>query len=207
MNYALDSMLFILPISLVMLNVTEMMFQYQYPGRAKKMLIRLLYTLFFIIYLVLGVLITYVDVDTIGEQYDVMFLWNSASSLVLSVLMIFPSFKLLKTVSYPVIQPEDVKCVRTSKLALVLFVVINLCESIYNLTVFLGCNYIRNWLQKDLEKYHLVRNGPRAFYFMYELIFDFIPSVLAVISVHQIRQHDLQFADDPFYAQEQTEST
>ncbi|OHT11695.1 hypothetical protein TRFO_03941 [Tritrichomonas foetus] len=206
-NFALDSFLFVAPISFVMITVLEMLFQYHYPGRFKKVIIRILYVIFVIIYGTLGVFITFVEVDEVGQKYDIMYLWNTCTSILLLVFIVIPAIELLRAVSYPVVQPEDVKCVKLSKLGLVLFFLIYLGEAIYNITVFWGINVCRNWIVDQLKKQGVSSPNVRAFHFGYDLIFDFVPSLIAIFSIYQIRKHDLQFADDPFYAPDQSESS
>lgn len=207
--FAIDLITFFIPISIVLVIITEMFFRYRSPGHNIIVFWRILFFLFLVIFTFLGVAISFLHVDKVGERGDMIYLWQACTSLVIALFVLVPTLKLLTAISYPVIQPEDVSCVRFSRIGLFLFVGIFLAKTIFSFLVFLGVNKMSDRITQEIHDNLRDRLSPasRAYYVTGAFVFEFVPCLLAILAVFVVRKHEIEFANDPFYAPEVSEST
>jgi hypothetical protein len=137
---------------MVMLIISEMLFQYRSPGHNATTFSRVLFFLFLGVVLFLGVCLSFVHVDNPGEQGEIMFLWQGCTVLVIATFIFLPAHKLLTAMKYPVTQLDDEKCVCRSQLVLLLFVVNFLIQWLYCILAFVGWNPAQQFIINKLAK-------------------------------------------------------
>lgn len=206
----IDSILLLLPFSFMVIIISEMLFTYRNPGTQKLIFSRIVFVLFLTIFLVLGVLLSLMDVESVFDSGDTMMLWHGAVSIMIAVFIAMPSVRLVQAVSYPVVQPEDVSCVKWSKIGLWTIVFLFVIRSIHNFLTYIGCNPWNHWLMRTIEAAEDPMNlgtPVRAYHFLFDFIFNYVCAGIGIGGVYLLRKHDLDFADDSFYAPEKSETT
>ena len=206
----IDSILLLLPFSFLVIIISEMLFTYRNPGTQRLIFSRIVFLLFLVIFLILGIFLSLVDTESFLGTGDTMMLWHGAMSLVIALFIAMPSVRLIQAVSYPVVQPEDVSCVRISKIGLWVIVSLFLLRSIHNFLIYLGHCPWNSWFQREIAEAEDPKNLPvacRCYHFFFDFIFNFGCALLGFGGVYLLRKHDLEFADDPFYAPEKSETT
>jgi hypothetical protein len=182
-----------------------MLFAYRNPGRNRLFISRIFLLLSLVIFLLLGIVLSFSDVKvSYGAAGDTMLFFHGAVLTVSSLFLIMPSLKLIRAISWPVLQVEDARCVRISGVMFSVLVVIFLARGIWDITSYFEVNTLA------LEVSRLVdaadpRDLPatvRWFYFLFEFIVATVCTIVFMIVVIVIRQHERGFADDPFYAED-----
>ncbi|KAH0787156.1 hypothetical protein GPJ56_008870 [Histomonas meleagridis] len=164
-------------------------------------LFRVVFIIFISVFLVVAIALSVVDTDDGDDPGSVLYLWHSCADLIVSLFVLFPSLKLIKAISYPVIQPEDATCIRWSKVGVWSFCIIYFIRCLYNALHFFEANPIGEWIDVELQKPGKTPSaGVRAYSFMFFIIFDYATALMSIAGVFTLYQHDLKFADDPFYA-------
>jgi hypothetical protein len=131
----------------------------------------------------------------------VTYLWKASSFFVIAEFVGVPGWMLMKVVSSPIIQPDDVRFVRWGKIGLIGFVAIFLIRGIYDTAGFFGVNPVIDWLS-DLMNDRSWRNpatAVRVFQIAFDFVFCIATSYLSLIGVVALQQHELKFADDDIY--------
>lgn len=199
-----DSFLRFLPLGLIMMVISEMLFTYRSPGVMQRQFSFLLFFLLLVAVLYMGVLVLYDESKTFYEPDNTILLWKTVIDLTVACLIAFPGVKLLQAVKYPVLQPDDVPCVMWSSVCIGSLFVILVVHAIYDFLLFLGQNTISEGFKERVESaIDPLDMGTyvRVYRFFGDLFEGVVPGFLAIISVWRLRCHDLAFADDPFYAQ------
>ena len=114
-----------------------------------------------------------------------------------------PAKSLLDAVTYPMVQPDDVCCVRFCSIGIVVYSVVYLLRLIWNASHFFDINPIQDWITKESSiKGDVLNQNIRTFVFFFVLFFDFIPSIFAIISVYLFKKHDMMFNENPYYTRQ-----
>jgi hypothetical protein len=192
--------LFFLPLSIVMLIVSEMLFQYRNPGTARTKFSRLLFFLLIGVFLFFGICLSLADQDIVGDTGNLMFLWEACTSIVIAIFVMIPAHKLIAAISFPVVQTHDAQCLRFSRIALGLFAVDVAYCFLYNVLAFFGQNPMQNSIVRDMNGPQLL-GRTRFFVVFHEFLSKLFPSILSMCGVIWVRQQDLEFATDSFYQQ------
>jgi hypothetical protein len=196
--FGLRHILLYIPMALVILILFDLLFTYKNPGDDAIMFFRILFIVFFSTFVVTGVIITIVDSTSTGDIEEMVSLWASANEIIIAVFFTLPAISLLRTVTYPLIQPEDVCCVRFCRIGIWAFAALFGGRAIWNLTHYFHCNKLQQWVNDNWGvkgKMGLVRLSDAGFI----LIFDFVPSLLSVIAVFLFKKHDMMFNENPYY--------
>ena len=193
----LNHIFFLGSLSMVILIILDQLYQYQGIETNHSNFFKFLFVLFLLIFLITGLSVSiYGDAEIEGTN-SLIFLWHACSSLLITLFVFFPSKKLIKTVSYPVVQPGSVMCVRLSVIFLYTFMILFALRSLFNILTFAGVNPIDDLAKEDDGT---LGAGARVFYFMTNFLFDVIPALQACWIVYSLFKHDLEFQNDYFYS-------
>jgi hypothetical protein len=187
----IDQVLFLLPISLLILILTERSPQMQHqPRRNSRLFARFLFVIMIAVILFLGVAASFVYVDEPGENGDIMFLWQGCMTAVVAVFVILPAHKAIRDATDPVLLPEDVSCVHRSRILIWAFGINFLVSALYNILAFLGWNPLQTALHGQVVKEDRIRADARLAYALGGIVLQDLPSVWAVLGVFWLRQRD-----------------
>lgn len=199
-----NSTLALIPISLFVLLIVELLFTYRNPGLQTVKFYRVVFIVFLSVFLVVGVALSWVGVEDEDYTNDLS-LWHACTDLLVVIFVAVPASHLIAAVSYPVIQPEDASFVKWSVVGIWVFGITFFLRSIFNLLHYIGKNPIITWFQRELQaSSDRPTQNARIFQFFFTFIFEWFTSVMTMIGVYYLRKHDLKFSDDPFYARAST---
>lgn len=203
-----NMILYLIPLSTVILLVCELLFTYRSPGTKLIIFFRILFFVFVSVFLIIGIVLSFADDESNIDVGKPISLWHFCTDFLFVVFFTVPAKKLLDAIMYPVIQPEDVSCVRFSKFGILFFSVLFGLRSLYNLLNYVDVNPIQNFMNRETDKAtRILSTGARIVQFFYYFVFDFLTSVMLITSVFMFRRHDIQFADDPFYAKQPSDGS
>jgi hypothetical protein len=192
--WTVDRLLMFVPMCLVILILFELLFTYRNPGANAITFFRALYLLFLFTFLVLGFILPIVHGK--GEVTDPILLWCACSDLILAVFFALPAKSLLEAVTYPMVQPEDVCCVNACKVGIILYLILFGGRTVWNAAAYYG-DFLNTKGEGAKQDGKVWKGG-----FMWFFIFDFVTSVLAMISVYLFKRHDLMFNENPDYTRQ-----
>jgi hypothetical protein len=118
--------------------------------------------------------------------------------LVIAIFFALPALQLIKAVTFPMVQPEDRRCVAASRFGLWLFVAVFLGRSLWAVTNYYHGNALENYKAKP-ENFGAKRPWPRVIDFFFWFIFDIVPSAIVQIAVFMFEKHWLMFNANPSY--------
>jgi hypothetical protein len=205
---ALNHILMFIPMCLVILILFELLFTYRDPGTNAIAFFRMLFILFLITFVILGVVLSIVDVAASNDAGESLSLWSACTDMVLTIFFALPARSLLDVVTAPMRQMDDVRCIMLPRIGIWLYVVLFGGRAIWNGSHYFRINVVSSWLA-DHDGSAVVflpkenRLGPswkaRVVTFFFVLMFDFVTSLLAMASVYLFKKHDLMFAENPYY--------
>ncbi|EAY09036.1 hypothetical protein TVAG_180100 [Trichomonas vaginalis G3] len=199
-----NSILALIPISLFVLLIVELLFTYRNPGLQTVKFYRVVFVVFLIVFLIVGIALSFAGSSNSNYSNELS-LWHACTDFLVVVFVAVPASHLIAAVSYPVIQPEDASFVKWSVVGIWIFCITFFIRSIFNLLHYCNLNPIVTWFGQELNKSDVVPNKhARIFQFFFTLIFEWFTSVMTIIGVYYLRKHDLKFSDDPFYARAST---
>jgi hypothetical protein len=198
---AADCIFQVLPTWIVVLMLSEMLFTYRNPGRNRVFFARVCLCLFLIVYGLLGVLFSFTDVEDMFQSSDSMLLWQGAIRLLTTVFVALPAIKLFHAISYPVLQKDDVSCVRWSTAVFVILGALNIAKAVIALTIYWNANELAASLWNDIRTnaYDNLPSRVRVTLWFNEFSFNTLYTVLLMGVVLVLREHEMRFANDPFY--------
>jgi len=202
MYSSLNHLLMFIPMCLVILILFELLFTYRNPGSNAITFFRALYLLFMFTFLVLGIVLSVVDMKSEENIGDSIVLWCACSDLILSIFFALPAHSLLEAVTYPMVQPEDVCCVNACKVGIILFLLLFGGRTLWNGTHYYGVNRLQSEVDAWVNDQKMPDGRARTFHFFWFLVFDFGTSTLAMISVYLFKRHDLMFNENPYYTRQ-----
>jgi hypothetical protein len=183
--------------SLVILNLFELLFNYRNPGTNGIAFFHALFILFIITFVILGTVLSFVDPT--GSPDRALSLWGACTDLILAIFFALPAASLLEAVTYPIVQPEDACCVNFCKVGIVGYVLLFLGRMIWNGTLFFNVNAASTWLSNQLNEEGMPTPQRRVIWFFWVVVFDFGTSVLGMISVFLFKKHGMMFNENPYY--------
>ena len=199
-NTLVNRLLLFTSMCLVIYILFDLLFKYDNPGRNAIRIFQCLFGLFYACFLVLGVGLCFVEIKRENDPDSVLSLWCGCSDLIILIFFVLPAISLLKSVTYPMVQPDDICCVNFSKVGIVLYILIYGLRCIWNIFHYYDINSIVTWFDNELDKTEEIPNSnARVFTFFFFFIFDFMPSLLALISVYLFSEHDLVFNENPYF--------
>ena len=199
----LNAILALIPISIFVLLICELLFTYRNPGIQTVKFYRIVFVVFLIVFLIVGISLSFIDSDSSDPSKELS-LWHGCTDLIVVCFVAIPSYSLIKAISYPVVQPEDATFVRCSILGIWVFCIIFFVRSLFNILHSVNQNPATTWFQQELNMSGDRPNiNARMFQFFFSLIFEWFGMVMTMLGVYYLRKHDLKFSDDPFYARAQ----
>jgi hypothetical protein len=197
-----DTILQSLSIWVLIIMISEMLFTYRNPGRRRVFFSRVTLFLFTAMYCILGVMFSFFDPTTDGRPSDLVLLWRGAVMIAIAVFVAMPSIRFYRAITYPVVQPEDLPCVRWSVVFITLIVGLAVAKGIWNLTGYWGRNAVTDWAAKQQAAVVRPEDLPwpaRAFLCCWELVAGVLFSLLLILAVRELSAHEIQFDDDSVY--------
>ena len=199
-NTLVNRLLLFTAMCFVIYILFDLLFKYDNPGKNATRIFQCLFILFYTCFLTLGVGLCFVEVSQVDDPDSSISLWCACSDIILLIFFVLPAVSLLKSVAYPMVQPDDVCCVNFGRIGIVLYVIIYGLRLIWNLLQYYELNPIVKWFNMELKKTAEIPNGSaRTFQFFFFLLFDFLPSLLAVVSVYLFSKHDIVFNENPYF--------
>jgi hypothetical protein len=199
-----DSILLTLPIWVVVIMISEMLFTYRNPGRRRVFFSRVTLFLFTATYWILGIIVSLSDVNTAQQTGDMVLFWRGVVLIAISIFVAMPAVRLHRAITYPVVQPEDRPCVKWSQVLIVLIVALGAARGIFELTTYPGWNMVMTWIDKAQDSAATsgtLSGRARAFLCCWEVFFGNLFSQLLIFAVLTLRAHEVQFDNDPIYRQ------
>jgi hypothetical protein len=198
---ALNHILMFIPMCLVILILFDLLFTYRNPGHNAMLFFRTLFVLFLLTFVVLGGVLSVVNVRGEKDAYASLALWCACTDFILAIFFALPAKALLSAVTYPMVQPEDECCVSFCKLGIAVYVLLFGGRTLWNATHYFGGNVLQVWLDRQVSG---GRPTPpaRAINFLFIFFFDFMAAVLAMISVYLFKKHDVMFNENPYYTRQ-----
>jgi hypothetical protein len=198
---AADCIFQMVPTWIVILMLSEMLFTYRNPGRNRVFFARVCLCLFLVIYGLLGILFSFTDVEDMLQTGDSMLLWQGAIRVLTTIFLALPAIKLFSAISYPVLQKDDVSCVRWSTGLFIVLGVLNIGKAGFVLTHYWDINEWANslWNQITGNPYDQLPGFVRGTLWFNEFVFNSMYTVLLMVAVLILREHEMRFANDPFY--------
>jgi hypothetical protein len=196
-------MLFI-PMALVILILFDLMFTYKNPGDRAITFFRSIFAVFFGTLLITGAIVTLVSATAYTDVDDSLSIWAGSTEFILALFFGLPARALLRMVTYPLVQPEDVMCVNFCKVGIAAFTILFLGRAVWNTTHFFGINVVQTWMYDhygDPNKMGRIRAIQTGFIFL----FDLVPSMLALAAVFLFKKHDMMFNENPYYRSQEDE--
>jgi hypothetical protein len=199
-----NAILALIPISMLVLLICELLFSYKNPGYQTISFFKCVFIVFLSVFLIVGIAISFIANEEGDLATKTLALWHGCTDLIVLLFVTFPAHFLIKAISYPVIQPDDVGCITKSKIGTWVFGILFFLRSLYNTLHYFNVNPLQHWLEKQSTDEKI--GNARAFTATYSLIFEYTTGVLSMIGVCMIRNHDMKFSEDPFYARGQSDS-
>jgi hypothetical protein len=186
--------------------MSEQLFSYRNPGPARILFSRLALVLFLLTFFILGLVLSFSDVDSVGATGDVMLVWDSAMILTAGIMLVMPAVRLVRAISFPVIQKDDAPCVRYSAVMFGIVVALCIARGIWHLTIFADVNGAANSLNDDIYDRTVnarsLSRKVRVFWVFWELIAHAVFTTAVIAGVSILLVHDIDFDREPFYREE-----
>jgi hypothetical protein len=200
-DLTLDSTLLMCSLSFVSLITSETLFNYQRPTPEKLQFSRIVYLLAISIFLTLGIACATADVGMKSSFGFLIYLWKFLTNVVMGFFIDAPSIFLLRAMTYPIAQPSDRSCIRSSIFLLTFGTVLFSVRAVYDLLAFFGSNPIDLWFEREVGKADPknLSVSIRVFNVLYDLIFNFGCSFVSIVGIAALRHHEVAFDDDDFY--------
>lgn len=201
----LDSILLFIPSLLFIAIISETLFVYRNPGTLIHNFSRILFCIFFFIYLIFGGLEAYIK--SIGEidsyKNDFFHLWLSCYDILMFCFIFMPTYQLIQALSTPVVLLEDSIFIKKMKIGLTIICLIYLTCAVFNMLSYCGVNPAYNTLKDNIKNANnsLLDFKKRYIYILLEIFFNCDKVIMLILGVKLIRQHDLSFVEDPFETQ------
>lgn len=197
----INAILALIPISLLILLICELLFTYHNPGYQTISFFKIVFTVFLCVFLFVGITIAITDETETDDFVSSLALWHGCTDLIILFFAAVPAKMLISAISYPAIQPDDVPCITKSKIGLWTFSILFFFRFLYNTLHFFGINPLETWIASFTSI-----GAQRAFNAVFSFVFEYATGVMAMAGVSMLRKHDMKFADDPFYARGQSDS-
>lgn len=201
---AFNHFLLFIPMCLVILILFDLLFTYRNPGTNAIFFFRSLFMIFLVTFLVIGLILCFLDVDGHGDDPEMsLTLWCACTDLVLALFFIFPALKLLEAVKYPMVQPEDRGCINFCTVSMWIYLTIFILRMIWNFTHFIDKNILIDFQIEDIKsKEPGVPTRLRIMAFCFYFLFDLIPSSMSMVAVYLFKKHDMMFNENPYYTKQ-----
>lgn len=148
----LDKILSLIPLSFFVLLVLEICFAWRNPDARIIIFFRVVFAVFLFVFLLTGVMLSLIEInpeeDPSENPSENLSFWMAAIDFIISFFILMPALQLIKLVSTPVVQPEDVCCVRSSKIGTIVLFIFFLIKCTFNLCRYFSFDPISDWASK-----------------------------------------------------------
>ncbi|OHT05022.1 hypothetical protein TRFO_27334 [Tritrichomonas foetus] len=202
-----SAILFMLPLSFVILILCNILFAYRNPGTKMIIFFKMLFFIFQSAFLLIAVVVSIADAQDNKELVKTMKLWHSCTDFLICMFFAVPAVQLIKAIAVMSIVDKDRKCLGFSTAGIAVFCFIFILRVIYNILGYLDVNPIEHFLDQEIGKAErLPSAAARAFTVIYYLFFDFFAGCLGIAAVVLIEKKDLNIVTDPNYGKQMSDS-
>jgi hypothetical protein len=194
----INHLLMFIPMCLAILILFDLLFMYRNPGTNAIAFFRALVVLFLIVFTALGVALSFIGLGDDEQADESVALWCACTDLILAIFFALPAQSLLEAATYPMVQPEDVCCVNFCKVGIVLYVMLFVGRTLWTSTHYFHINRLQTMVLQWVDPLGFPDSSARTFNFMYYFLFDFVASLLAMVSVYLFKKHDIMFNENPY---------
>jgi hypothetical protein len=191
--------LIFIPMCLVILVLFDLLFTYRNPGPKAILFFRALFLLFLITFLILGAILSAIT-RTLSDPEASLTIWSASTDIVLAVFFAMPARSLLEAVADPSNRSEDFLCVNFCKVGIVLYVLLFAGRAIWSITYFWNLNLVQSWVNKHVLADGTPDGRARAINCAFDIVFDFVPAVLSMVTVTLIQNHKILFRENPYFS-------
>lgn len=186
--------------SLVILILFNLLFKYQ---RQEQQVISFVNFLFFstvFAFLILGIIFYFTDylAQNFNDPDKSLSLWLACTDLILVVFFVFPANLVLKEYTSPMLNKEDVHCVRFCKCGIIIYCSIYGLRFLFHLTHYFNINPLYNGIIQDRKNSDFLTTRSRAIAFLFYFISELIPAGLSSITIFLFDKNDLLYDDNPY---------
>lgn len=195
-----NAILALIPISIFVLMIIELLLTYKNPGLKTMYFFRIIFVVFLSVFLIVAIVISTIDQEEM-DPLIIMALWHGCTDFLAVFFVAIPTVHLIRAISYPVVQPEDASCVKWSTVGVWVFSITFSLRGLHNILQFCGVNPIITWITIEMSgDGGRPTAAARAFQFAFTVVFELCTAVMGAVGALVLKKHDMQFADDPFYA-------
>ena len=189
----LDLIFYLIPLSIFVLLVLELSFAWRNPGNKVILFFRVVFIVFLVVYIITGASLMMIETDNDQDPSYNLYLWIASTDLLISMFTLIPALQLIKLVSEPVVQPEDVNCVRLSKVGAFLFFIVFIARFAFNIVRYVTNDPIASWAEQKSDALM------RAYKFFQGFIFNLGAAFLAISGTIILQRYDFKFSDQSTY--------
>lgn len=193
----LNQCAFFLSMSLIIAIIIDLLYQYQGITATLNAFFKVFYVLVLLTFLGTGVFVSVHS--TVEKDTQVYYIWHASTTILICVFAIVPALKLIQKMTYPVIQPGQICCVKASYVLMFVFVLIQAGRVAYDFLMYTPNEFWNTWYEYYDKNGHL---PSMAIWFIIgkTILFETISEIIICILVHSIFLYDLGFQSDNFYA-------
>jgi hypothetical protein len=189
-----SAILYLIPTSLAILILCELLFSYQDPGERKIVFFKVMFLIFLVAFVVIAIVVTVANIDDSPELTYSMALWRASTNFVVLLFFAFPVYQLFRTVLDP--ESGDIRKYDTIAQYGVSFLILVICVRIvYDGLVYAEKNPVHDYLEgageKDVSK---PSGGVRAIQFLSGFFVEILTNLLVVLAVRVLRFVEQRFA-------------
>lgn len=222
----IDLILYLIPLSFFVLLILELCFAWRNPGGKIIKFFRVVFGVFLSVFILTGLMLSMVNSEDAEDPSTNLSLWIASTDLLIAIYVLFPALQLIKQVSTPAIQPEDICCVRLSKIGTFCFFLVFLSRFAFNLCRYLSLDFLGNLandldgkndlqlsnhysttvlnaINENLKATPTVGKYLRIYKFFQGFIFNFGAAILVIIGTYILETYDFRFLDETTYIRAQ----
>ena len=196
-----NAILFLLPLSFVILILCNILFAYRNPGTKMIIFFKILFFIFLTAFLLMTIVFLIADSQDNNRLVRTMKLWHSCTDSLLCIFFAVPAVQLMKSVAdMTLLEVKDRKCIAFSTVGIAFFCFIFILRVIYNILGYFDVNPIEHFLNNEIEATDRIPSAAvRTFTVLYYFLFDFCAGCLGIGAVLLIEKKDLNIVTDPNY--------
>ena len=200
-EYVISSLLFFLYFGFFMAVLMYHYFDYRPPKNSMKSLYYIIFVASRCFFIFLCVAFSFLSEDAIPVGGDCIMLWNSMCDIIFLCYTTAICYKLIAAITYPIIQPQDVRCIANARISIIIFIVLFIFRFLYHFGIFVSFNPIHDFLRDERrEKSSRPSGGYRALQCVIRFVMDWAVCAGTMLATYFLRRHDMDFNDDSFYA-------
>ena len=196
------ALLYIIPVTLFIRLICEVLFTYNSPGIKLQAFIKVLVGSFISIYSMIGIALSIGDVKDTEDPGSSISLWYGCMNFLTIIFVATPAIKLIDLVNGHGTK-EYKSCAINSRIGLLFFIVLYGVRGLYNTFSYFSLNPLQNFLNIQLSK--VQRYPPssvRVVSWFYYFFFDGVSAFLFMAGAVLLNKHIIQLSNDPFIARQ-----